>query len=547
MFKKLKNLKLLEVIVFVLSLTAFLFNARYVSYPDEFVNLLAGKSILQGGIPYRDFFDHHLPLAWYLSSILLVFSFQSYVIFRLLWSIFSFVLLLVLGLYLKKHYSRFYPFYLIFFAFYPLLAVYFWFHLFLADSLAVLFFSLIFWLLLVQTIEEKINFRLLLLTSFLTFCLVFSSMTFSYLAIILYLWELYLVFRDNKKNIVKFLFFAFAPYFLYFLYLLITGTLYDFYFSNFVYNTKLYISIPNYVKGRFFNPIKFGLTLIDNFYQGYLPLLSKIKHLDLYLPIDTTAALGSLVLLLFFLWKKPAVGFLFFLALSFSAPRSYIGKYSETDYQASLFYVFGLISALSAWFYLYHQSFKEKIFDDLKRLTHLVLSILIFFSFIFLLNNFYHKFFQVYTQKMPTIPNRSFAADFVETLIDRGDYFWIGPYEPHHEFFVKKGKLPGKYPTLLPQFREDEYLKSSFLSQFEKNPPAIVIFKHESSIFATPADEFGRFFLDWMENRYVAIEKIKGVEVLKSPSEFNLRTDLYLLKEKEGVLLQRLRDFGYIK
>jgi hypothetical protein len=356
-----------------------------------------------------------------------------------------------------------------------------------------------------------------------------------------------LVFRDSKKNIIKFLLLAAAPYFLYFLYLLITGTLYDFYFSNFVYNTKLYISIPNYVKGRFFNPVKFGLTLIDNFYQGYMPLLSKIKHLDLYLPIDTTAALGSLVLLLFLLWKKPAVGFLFFLALSFSAPRSNIGKYSETDYQASLFYVFGLISALFTWFYLYHQSFKEKIFDDLKRVTHLVLSIFILFSFIFLLNNFYHKFFQVYTQKMPSIPNRSFAADFVDMLIDKNDYFWIGPYEPHHEFFVKKGRLPGKYPTLLPQFREDLYLKSSFLSQFEKNPPAIVIFKHESSIFATPADEFGRFFLDWLNNRYVAIEKIKGVEVLKSPSEFNLRTDLYLLKEKEDILLQRLRDFGYIK
>lgn len=536
-----------EILVFLFSFFAFVFNAHYVSYPDEFVNLLAGKSILHGALPYRDFFDHHLPFAWYLSSLFLIFSFNSFVVFRLLWSIFSFGLLLKLAFYIKKNYSQFYPYYLLFIIFYPITALYFWFHLYLADSLAVLFFSIIFWLLLIQTIGEKINFRLLLISSFLTFCLVFSSMTFSYLAIILYLWQFYLVILNKKKKVVLYLFFTIIPYLIYFLYLFVTGSLSDFYFSNFVYNTKLYISIPNYTRGRFFNPFKFALTLIDNFYQGYLPLLSKIKHLDLYLPIDTAAALGSLTLLIFLLWKKPLIGFLFFLALSFSAPRSNISQYKETDYQAGLFYIFGLISALFAWFYLYHQSFKERIFDDLKRITHLILSIFIFFSFIFLLNNLYHKFFQIYTQKMPSITNHSFVADFIDMIIDQGDYFWIGPYEPHHVFFVKKGKLPGKYPTLLPQFRENDYLKTSFLSQFEKNPPTVLIFKHEASIFSTPADEFGRFFLDWLDQRYVSVEQIKGITVLKSPSEFNLKSDLYLLKDKKDILLQRLRQFGYLE
>ncbi len=49
----------------------FLLNSRYVDYPDEYINLLGGKVILNGGLPYRDFWDHHLPLAWYTSAILL--------------------------------------------------------------------------------------------------------------------------------------------------------------------------------------------------------------------------------------------------------------------------------------------------------------------------------------------------------------------------------------------------------------------------------------------------------------------------------------------
>jgi len=127
MLKKIENFlkdNFWQFLVFLFSFFVFLFNARYVSYPDEFVNLLAGKSILNGGFPYRDFFDHHLPLAWYLAAIFLSFSFGSYTIFRLLWSLFNFVLLSLLAFYIRKRHQKIYPFYLIFLAFYPLTALY---------------------------------------------------------------------------------------------------------------------------------------------------------------------------------------------------------------------------------------------------------------------------------------------------------------------------------------------------------------------------------------------------------------------------------------
>lgn len=535
-----------EILLFFVIFILFKINSNYVSYPDEFVNLLGAQSINNGGIPYKNFFDHHLPFAWYLGAILLKFSFNSFVLFRFFWAIFVFLSVLILALWIRKHYREFYSYFIVFFVFYPLLGVYFWFHLYLADSLAILFFSIIFWLLLIQTLTKKTYFTTILFSSLLTFCLIFSSMTFLYLALVLYCWQLYLIGFKPKKAMI-FIGVSAIPYLVYLIYLVLTKSLSDFYFANFVYNTKLYISIPNYVMGRFFNPLKFGLTLIYNFYGNYLPLLSKIKHLDLFLPIGVLAGLGSLTLLITLLVKNPVAGGLFFFILSFSAPRSNIANYKETDYQGSLFLVLGTISSLVALYLLRKLKIADILINDLRRIIQVLLTIFIFFSFIFLLKNTYDKYYLVYTQKMPHIYDLSYTAEFIDQILDKDDYYWVGPYEPQEEFFVKKARLPGKYPTLLPQFREDDYLKNSFIDQFEKNPPALIIFRHEASIFMTPALEFGKFFTDWMDDKYTSIENIKGLNVLKSPSSFNFRTDLYLLNTRKDELLNKLKTNGFIE
>lgn len=89
----------------------FLLNSRYVDYPDEYINLLGGKVILNGGLPYRDFWDHHLPLAWYISSIFLFLSGKSFVLTRVLWAVAQFGGFALLGRWIyKKHPSLVKPF-----------------------------------------------------------------------------------------------------------------------------------------------------------------------------------------------------------------------------------------------------------------------------------------------------------------------------------------------------------------------------------------------------------------------------------------------------
>ncbi len=535
-------------VIHALILALFLTNTLYVSYPDEFVNILGGKYINSFKIPYRDFFDHHLPFAWYFSSVLLLLSFGSFVLFRIWWAIAAFAALAGTGLYIRKNKPDAYPYFLAYFLLYPLITVYYWTHLYLADSLAFLFFSVIFWVLITESFKKNTSARTLLILSFVNFMFLFSSLTFVFIAGFFYLWMLYLLLREkrSRRDVLVFLGACAAPYLAYALYLLATNSWREFYISNFVYNTKLYINIPNYTKGRFFNPVKFGLTIIYNFFQTYIPLLVRIKEFNLYFPVDLTIALGSFLLLGFLFFENKILFFLFFLILTFSAPRSNLMKIGETDYQSGMFIAVGYISALVVlWRYKFVQFAQEYLVLFKKVLVTLLVFFFVFAS-LFLAKNTYDKFYLRYTQKMPGIYDVAYSASFVDDILDRGEYFWIGPYEPHEEFFVKKAALPGKFPTLLPQFKEDDYFRNGFLHQFENNPPEIIIYKHEASIFMTPSMEFGAFFIDWMKGKYVSIENIPGIRLVKSPSSFNFRTDLYLRTEHKDELLNRLVEKGYI-
>jgi hypothetical protein len=527
----------------------FLTNTLYVSYPDEFVNILGGVFINQGKIPYREFFDHHLPFAWYLASVFLRFSFGSFIIFRVFWALFQFGLLFFVGRYIKKSNKELHKFYLLYFFLYPFITVYYWTHLFIADSLAFLFFSLIFWLLIHETYSLKKNIRILWVISFLSFCFLFSSLTYVFLIGILYLWLFYLLIRKkfHWKETIKFVGICLVPYILYGVYLFLTNSWREFYISNFIYNTKLYISIPNYTKGHFFNPLKFVLTLIFNFYQNYIPVLVRIKEFDLYFPTVILLSFGSFLLLLIAAIENKVFFFFLFFILSLSAPRSNVFRIPETDYQSAVYIALGFSAAI-IFFWRYSQTkLKQELLENFKKVSGLLLLFFFVFTSLFLIKNTYDKFYLRYTQKMPGIYDLSYTANILNQILEKDDYYWVGPYEPHETFFVKKGKLPGKYISLMPQFREDEYFKNTFIGQFEKNPPKIIIYKHEASIFGTPSTEFGKFFLDWVEKRYSSLKMMKNISVLQSPSSFKLQEDLYILNSEKEKYLGKLREFSYIK
>ncbi|MCX6732199.1 MAG: hypothetical protein NTV98_01520 [Candidatus Roizmanbacteria bacterium] len=543
--KKIKPIHYLLVFIGII----FLVNSQYIAYPDEFVNILGGKFILEGKIPYKDFFDHHLPGAWYMSALILLFSFGSFVKFRLIWGGLQYLILFLVGRFVQKKSKELFPFYAGYFLLYPFVTMYYWTHLFIADGIAFLFFSALFWMLFTESYQKETKLKTVIFFSLANFIFVFSSLTYIYIALLFYTWIVVLLFKSKPKwgEIVRFCLISAVPYLIYGLYLLLSNSWKEFYISNFVYNTTLYIDIPNYKMGHFFNPFKFALTIIYNFFNTYIQLLVRIKEFNLYFPVDLVLALSTFLLLVVLLKELPLIGVLYFFVLSFSAPRSNLMKIGETDYQSGLFIALGAISFfLLLWRYKYIKFTFEPLEFIKKFLVAMVVLYGVFAS-IFLIENTYNKFYLRYTQKMPSIYDHAPTAFFINEVLQKDDYYWIGPYEPNEEFFVKGAKLPGKFPTLLPQFRESAYFSGEFIKQFESHTPKLIIYKHEASIFGTPALEFGKFFTDWMEGKYISLEHIKGLEALKSPETFNMRTDVYLLKSEKDTILKRLAETGYIK
>lgn len=538
-----------ELALFIFIFVLFIMNGLYLMYPDEFVNIIAGKAMNMNIYPYKGYFDHHLPGAWSISAFIQQFTFGSFVLFRVAWAAISFVLLFLVGVYIRNTNRQFYPYYLFFFFVYPLFSVYFWLHTYIADGLAVLFFSMSFWIVLNESVKPKVNPGAIFIAAFINFILIFSSLTFIYMTVFLYCWQGYLLIRKgwNTRLVGWFIGLAALPYLLFAIHLLVTGTVKDFYMSNFYYNTVHYVRIANYTPGAQFNPIKFAMTIVYNFYNDYLPLLSKIKYMDLYLPIGTLAAAATLLMAIFLIAEAPILGILYIGMLSFSAPRSSIMDVNETNYQIGMFLVFGLISSLYVIYRNSQVTFADISIEWFKRASVLVVTILLVFTTVFLGKNVYDKAYLRYTQIMPGISDNSFLAMFVDELIEPGDYFWIGPYEPHHVYFVKDGIMTGRYPTMLPQFRESEYFSNDFIRQFEQNPPKILILKHESSIFGTPADVFSAYFQKWMVGKYTNIEQLGGYEQLRSPTEILLRSDLYINLEYKDEILTKLLDAGYIR
>lgn len=549
LFKKIKPIHYLLAAIALI----FFVNSQYMAYPDEFVNILGGKFILEGKVPYRDFFDHHLPGAWYLSALLLLFSFGSFIKFRFFWGLLSYVVLFFVGKFVEKRNKDLYPFFLGFFFFYPIITMYYWTHLFIADGIAFLFFSALFWMLFAESYEEKHSIRTLTLLSLGNAAFILCSLTYVYIAILFYVWIAIFLFKSLAKTekpvgaFFRFALISAAPYLLYALYLFVSNSWREFYISNVVYNTTLYMRIPNYTPGRFFNPIKFALTVIYNFYDTYIQLLVRIKEFNLYFPVDLVLALSTFLLFVFLMVEKPLIGLVYFMILSFSAPRSNLMKIGETDYQSGLFIAIGSISFfLLLWRYK-HIKFSFEPLEYIRKFLVAMVVLYGIFAGIFLIQNTYNKFYLRHTQKMPSIYDHAPTGFFINDVVKDGEYYWIGPYEPHQEFFVKGAKLPGKFPTLLPQFRESQYFSSEFIKQFETNRPRIIMYKHEASIFGTPAMEFGAFFVDWMKGKYVALEMIPGLTVLKSPETFNMRTDIYVSLDSKEELLKRLIEKGYIE
>src|SRR3989344_9012702 len=257
----------IPIISFLILFLFLIFNALYATYPDEFDNILGGKLILQGVLPYHGFFSHHGPISYFIAAIINIFSGISFVKFRLVLAVFYFALLtLIYYIFTRRIKILDFRYSLLFILALAVSMPFFWGQMLLADTLSAYLLVPAYGLLLYKNfLSQKLETKDLWVISVFSSLAVLNSPTYLYAVGFLALFTLI-----YSRNLKSFLLIFSIPYLIFGLYLLITGSLFDFLYQEVNYNKSYYIyNYPRPPGSTSFNPFRYMVIIMNNFINQY--------------------------------------------------------------------------------------------------------------------------------------------------------------------------------------------------------------------------------------------------------------------------------------
>jgi hypothetical protein len=547
-------------ILYLFSLFAiFYLNTFHEEYPDEYDNILGGKLIAHGILPYVGFFSHHGPIGYFIAAFLYLFSGASFVKFRIIYSIFLFAYSLGIYQYLKKSIGKIETnFYLYFLAIVGIASTYFWGHMLIADNLSAYFIAPVLGLVILKVVYKKLFTRSdLIFVSILLSLALLSALTVIYLVAFLYLFCLYFYLKDIGfknvwKNIASFSIIMLSPYMIFLVYLLVTRSFSDYIYQSIIVNQKYYIYNSLTPSGAPINPIRYAIVIFHNFYYNFTNLLFQFKDFNFTFPFNITLAIANLALIVYFFIKKHYVlSILLVLSLVYSNARSSPLDSSEKDYQAA---VYILISLFSMCFFL------SKAFEDLKNENEygkkLILSIFVilvgmysFFNLIFVFGKFQEKVYTKYMGTASLIYDRPDLAPIINKIVDPQDYVWIGPLN-FKDYLYIDAKIASRYQFLIPAMGRSEKIRADILNDFLKNKPKVIFFDQNYSVLGSNPQSYAPFFVDFLKENYITILGYKNNEYITTvpvSDAVDLEAKMYIYKDNIDEVIARLLSLNIIK
>lgn len=539
----------------------YLSNTFHESYPDEFDNILGGWYILHGRLIYTGFFTHHGPVAYYLAVLVELFSGQSFVWFRFFYAFF--LLGITFGTYwyllrrFGKRISGYYPFFIIVLG---ISSTYIWGHMLLADSISSLFLLPVFIILLYTSLyNEKLTLSDFIVISLGCFLAQFSSLTYTYLVGIIYIYTFYLwvlhkdrrVFtRENGKIISVVL----LPFLLFAFYLVITGSIGEYIYQNFVFNEKFYIYNYPRVEGARINPIRFAIVIAYEFLNNFSTLILFVKDMNFAFPFTVTLAIANVGMFVYFLSKRKfALAIFLVLWLIYANARSNPVTSRETDYQAAVYIVTSLFIVVFLLYTLYQELLKDVVFP--KKLLYsfffILLGVYTVYTGGLLLRKYTDKVYQKYMGNAPLIYDRPDVAPIINAITTKDDYAWIGPFA-FEELFYLKAKIPSKYHILIGGIGKSEKTQKEMLADFTANKPKVMYFDKKFYILISNPEMHAPWFIEFTKQNYITLYdyregKIRYRSVVPISQKVDLETKLYINKEKKDEVIHDLLLHNYIR
>lgn len=536
-------------------LAVFLVNSLHTQYPDEFDNIAGGRLILTGALPYSGFFTHHAPFAYYLASAINLVSGVSFVRFRLIYGFLLFLFVIFQARYLKNRYGQragqtgYALAFLV-----GLMGTYTWAHMLLADSLAAYLLAFSYQIVLWGLWSKQApSFKDLIFVSLLTFLGLLTSFTYLYLALVLYLFTFVWCTRHFGVNKLKTFWpkavaLALAPPLTYLAFLIITGSLSDFIYQAFTFNSRYYIYLPGGVETR--NPIRIAIVFAYTFAGNFRSVMNQLPNLNFTHPFVFTLGFANACLWLY-LGIKKRFGLLFFSIASviFTAARANPLTTGETDYQAAVYQFLSLSNGLVAFFLLKDSLNRSKL-DQTTRLIFsgmfLILTTFFFFFTWHLTEQASHKAYGKYMGQAPLIYDRPEVAPVLNQLVKPDETYWLGPFEFGEHYHMKR-RLASKYWITIPAMDNSLKVQTELLSDIDKNKPPFVFFDHNFYIFGSRP---GKFLEEYLDEKYINFEKLLDTRDFtinqQSVANFNTYIDIYLRKDRQDELMKRLEEVGII-
>ncbi len=553
-------------VLFAVLLVIFLTNTFHEEYPDEFDSIVGGLYITQGRLPYRDWFQHHQPLAYIVASVIIPFSGQSFVRFRIALALVFFALntlgYIVLRLRVGQRNRTPYLLYLFLVA---LGGTYFWGQMLLADTLAAYLLIPAYVLLVYKSYyHERFEMVDLALVGAFLFLTWFTSMTYTFVISGLSLYVFYCTVRDHWETvkgrwrcIVTAGSILVLPYILFLVYLVATGSLRDYYFANITYNQNYYVYNYPRPPGAPVNPIRYAIIIANTFVNNYIPALSGLSGFPLGDPLQVTLAFSSAAFfVLLLLRRRFSLLVPFLIVLIYSNARSNPQQIRETDYQAAMYILISVFHGLFTVIALREYIDRKKMAQTSKLVAatlFLFLCVYWSFSYVYIGLKFVHKFYPKYMGQAPLIYDEPRIAPMLNRLIQDKDYVWIGPFEFEELFYLKKGNIPSKYHWFL-QHAATSKIKDEMIADFQKHRPKIIVFNRLYSPWGGDPKGFNYFFTDFLDQGYFRIYKLNEELTdyqyrwkVENPRNFDIDGDFNFDRDRKDEILRELLEAGYIE
>jgi len=534
-------------------------NTFHEQYTDEFDNILGGKLILQGILPYSGFFSHHGPVAYFLSAIIYLFSGQSFVKFRIIYSIFLFLYSLGIYKYLKRSVGKIETkFYLIFLLIWGIAATYFWNHMLIADNLSALLIVPTIILLILKVLYKKSITRSdLIFVSILSSLALLTALTTAYLVCFVYLFTLYFYlkgidFKIAKKNIIPFFVIMAIPYVIFALYLLATRSFQDYIYQNIILNEKYYIYNAPISPSGFINPVRYAIVIFHNFYYSFTSLLYQVKDFNFGFPFNITLAISNVALIIYFILRRQyALSIFFLMMLVYSNARSSPLDSSEKDYQDA---VYILMSLFSMCFFVI------KVFNDFKNevdyrgkliLSSLFILVGIYslFTLMFLYGRYQEKVYTKYMGTASLIYDRPELAPIINKALGPNDYVWIGPID-FKDYIYTNAKIASRYQFLIPAMGRSGKVVPELISGLKKNQPKLIFFDKNYSVLGSNPQDYAKLFVEYLNTNYITLygyENNKYITTVPVSPTVDLETKMYINKADINDVLAKLISVGLVK